>query len=61
MATKDPQQFQPGDIIKNVSTTPYSGSKITKVEGIGEGQTQVTFENGEIVEFFNGVQHEMQE
>lgn len=58
---KDPQQFAVGDVIKNVSTTPYSGSKITKVEGMGDGRTQVTFNNGELVEFFNGVQHEMQE
>ena len=61
MAAKDPQEFEIGDVIKNSPYTPYSGSPIVKVEGMGEGQTQVTFRNGEVVEFFNGVQHEMQE
>lgn len=58
---KDPATFVVGDIIKNVPGTPYSGSPIISVEGIGSGQTQVAFQNGEIVEFFNGVQHEMKE
>lgn len=61
MARKIPQEFQVGDTIKNQAGTPYSGSPITSVEGIGNGQTQVSFENGEIVEFFNGIEHEMQE
>lgn len=61
MGVKDPQQFEVGDIIKNVPGTPYSGSKITQVEGMGDGRTQVAFANGELVEFFNGIQHEMKE
>lgn len=61
MAVKDPQQFEVGDTIKNVPGTPYSGSKIVEVEGMGDGRTQVAFENGELVEFYNGIQHEMQE
>lgn len=58
---KMPQEFQVGDVIKNERGTPYSGSPITSVAGIGQGRTQVHFENGEIVEFFNGVQHQMEE
>ena len=57
---KDPQQFQVGDVIKNKSSTPYSGSPITSVEGIGNGQTEVKFENGQVLQFFNGFQHEME-
>lgn len=58
---KTPQEFLVGDTIKHTPGTPYSGSLITNVEGMGEGRTQVTFENGELVEFFNGIQHEMKE
>ena len=61
MTLKTPEEFQVGDVIKNQPTNPYSGSPIVSVTGHGNHQTQVTFENGEIVEFFNGIQHEMQE
>jgi len=61
MGAKDPQQFAVGDVIKSTPGTPYSGSKITTVDGMGDGRTQVGFANGEIVEFYNGIQHEMKE
>lgn len=61
MSLKIPQEFKVGDTIKDTAGTPYSGSPITKLEGMGRGQTQVTFENGEIVEFFDGIQHQMEE
>lgn len=59
MLVKTPQEFIVGDVIANVPGTPYSGSPITKVEGMGDGRTQVSFQNGEVVEFFNGIQHIM--
>lgn len=61
MATKDPRDFNLGDVIKNSSGTPYSGSPVVAVKALADAQTQVTFENGEVVEFFNGVQHELEE
>lgn len=61
MGTKEPQQFEVGDVIKNNANTPYSGSPITKVTDLRDGRTQALFKNGEIVEFFNEVPHEMQE
>lgn len=61
MGSKVPEQFKTGDVISNVRTTPYSGSPIIKAEDMGDERTQVTFENGEVVEFFNGIDHEMQE
>ena len=62
MVSKDPAQFVVGDVIDpKFADTPYSGSPIIKVEGMGDGRTQVHFKNGELVEFFNGVQHEIQE
>lgn len=54
---KTPQEFVVGETIRNSRGTPYSGAPIVKVEGIGDGVTQVTFNNGEIVEFYNGIQH----
>lgn len=61
MGYKKPEEFIVGDTIKNTSSTPYSGSVMTKVEPYGENQTQVTFANGEKVEFFNGFYHEMKD
>lgn len=62
MVLKDPGQFQVGDVISSkFAETPYSGSPIIKVEGMGDGRTQVRFKNGELVEFFNGVQHEIED
>lgn len=61
MATKDPTDFEIGDVIKNSPGTPYSGSPITLVEPMEGGQTEVHFENGEVVHFFNGILHEMKE
>ena len=61
MATKAPETFVPGDVIENVSTTPYSGSQITEVEELDDKRIRVWFANGEIVEFYNGIQHEMRE
>jgi hypothetical protein len=61
MSVKQPENFVPGDIIENVSTTPYSGSTILQTKSTGDTLTTVWFRNGEIVEFYNGIQHEMRE
>lgn len=61
MATKKPEEFVPGDVIKNVSTTSYSGSAVASTKDLKDGRTQVSFANFEIVEFFNGIEHEMRE
>lgn len=58
---KTPQEFQVGDVLTKTPGAPNSGSPITKVEGMGDNQTQVSFANGLIVEFYNGYQHEIQE
>jgi len=58
---KKPEEFEVGDVIKNVPGTPYSGSPITSVDDMGDGRTNVWFENGEEVQFFNGIYHEMKE
>ena len=61
MAAKTPEQFVKGDIIMPAHRLLYTGSPVANVNNMGDGRTQVTFENGEIVEFFNGVLHEMTE
>lgn len=60
---KIPEEFQVGDVIHEARKTPYSGSPMTKVENspFNQNQTRVYFENGEIVDFYNGVPHQMQE
>lgn len=58
---KTPEQFQPGDILVHNPGVPYTGSPVVSVEGFGQHQTQVVFANGEIVEFFNGIQHQVQD
>jgi len=57
---KTPEEFEIGDVIKHQPGTRYSGSPITALEYLGVTQVRVTFENGEIVEFFRGIKHEMQ-
>lgn len=61
MGQKLPEHFVEGDIIMPAKRLLYTGSPVTKVSNMGDGRTQVYFENGEIVEFFNGVLHEMKE
>jgi hypothetical protein len=63
MATqlKKPEEFEVGDVIKDVTTTPYSGSAMIRVTDMGDGRTEVGFANGEIVQFYNGVLHIMKE
>lgn len=61
MASKTPEEFQVGDTIAQNPNTRYSGSEITSVRDMQDGRTEVTFRNLEIVQFFNGVQHEMKE
>lgn len=58
---KTPLQFAVGDIIKDESGTQYSGSSIVSIKTLPNGQTQVGFRNGQLVEFFNGIKHQMQE
>lgn len=61
MAQKTPEEFEVGDVIQNDARTPYSGSAMMSVTDLGDGRTQVEFLNGEVVQFFNGVQHIMKE
>lgn len=58
---KTPEQFQPGDILVHSPGVPYTGSPVVSAQWYGPHKTQVTFENGEIVEFFNGIQHQVQD
>jgi hypothetical protein len=58
---KTPEQFQLGDILVHNPGVPYTGSAVTSVKPFGPFQTQVEFANGEIVEFFNGIQHQVQD
>ena len=61
MATKSPEQFEVGDILARNDRTPYSNSPVVSVEKYNSNQTKVAFQNGEVVEFFNGIQFELKE